>query len=755
MAGVSWELRESFYELNHRLVQCYEADILAMQEEVQRLSDLLPLPSSKTLPAVPVTAPMQPRSSTGPSVPTATPRFQPRMGTGQSRAGRTLGPPLPEGEVQILDFGMQAGGLWQSEAFQEDLQACMIQKRQMDLVLSQMSDRDRSPAPCAGEKSETAQQSSGEGSDDATATARTKEKFFRPRAFWLETEAENEEARVRNRVAAQAKRPSIQTAASLSDVLAPQAQSSCSACFHKLQHPGSWIRAWWDTFGMLLLTYDVVVIPLRVFDINESVALEVMFWVAHIYWNLAIPVSFVTGYEVEGILVMDLKKTIRNYAFSWFPFDLALVSLDWFLVAAGDGGSAGVARLSRTARSLRFLRLFRLGRVAKVGSLITSLQDQLTSRVANIQYSIFKLLLQLLLCNHIIACLWFLIGDQDADADEDPRDSWLVVSQLKKRSVSYQYFTSLHWAYAQLGVDQSEIEAVNLQERIFSVIISIVALINFSTMVSSMTSLLASLQKLKNDELEQFSLLRRYLRYNNITPDLSHRVTRFLQHTFDLKHRAISKDVQIPILDMLSKPLQDELQLQRHVESFNENEFLRKLLENMDDLIHRVVCDVATNCLTHVVLALDDVVFAAGSVATAAYFISDGQCHYDCQAYPKSVKLCNLWVAEICLWAPWIHLGHLVSQDISRLFILEVTKFAECIGKDQKSRKLAMQHAREVVSRLEGPHHFSDLPWKSRQVDPSRAGTDTETTAVKLGSRWFPCGRVGQQGFSKVVPDRD
>lgn len=39
------------------------------------------------------------------------------------------------------------------------------------------------------------------------------------------------------------------------------------------------------------------------------------------------------------------------------------------------------------------------------------------------------------------------------------------------------------------------------------------------------------------------------------------------------------------------------------------------------------------------VLASDDVVFAAGSVATAAYYISDGQCHY------------------MCLWAPWIHLG--------------------------------------------------------------------------------------------------
>lgn len=56
----------------------------------------------------------------------------------------------------------------------------------------------------------------------------------------------------------------------------------------------------------------------------------------------------------------------------------------------------------------------------------------------------------------------------------------------------------------------------------------------------------ASLQKLKNDEVEQFGLLRSYLSYNNIDQDLSHRVTRFLQHAFDLKNRAISKDVARP-----------------------------------------------------------------------------------------------------------------------------------------------------------------------------------------------------------------
>ena len=74
-------------------------------------------------------------------------------------------------------------------------------------------------------------------------------------------------------------------------------------------------------------------------------------------WHLDCFWIFNFGYGLLcSFLVRDMDRTFPVLVSGWFPFDLALVSLDWFLLAAGDGGSAGVARLSRTARSLRFLR---------------------------------------------------------------------------------------------------------------------------------------------------------------------------------------------------------------------------------------------------------------------------------------------------------------------------------------------------------------------------------------------------------------
>eukprot|EP00913_Durusdinium_trenchii_P002835 g2623.t1 len=331
-----------------------------------------------------------------------------------------------------------------------------------------------------------------------------------------------------------------------------------------------------------------------------------------------------------------------------------------------------------------------------------SVKDQLSSRMSNIQYGIVRIVFQLLLSNHIIACLWFLLG-----SEENPDSTWVEQMQLKSKPAEFQYTTSLYWAFSQLGVGQTEIEAVNLHERIFSIVISFLALINFSTMVSSMTSLLESLRKLKDEETEpgstdlfpfdcqlqtsenawssrhrlfycrkeQFSLLRRYLASNSIDPDLSLRITSFLQHSFSLKKKATSKD--------------------------------GLLLESEDYNTRRVLCKMATQ-LQHSVLALDDVVFSAQSMANSCFYVAEGNCSYEQQDLAP-LMLCGTWAAEMCLWTPWIHTGHLVSKDISRLITLEVTSFCECISRDRGVWSLAANYAQRFVGELNEEGHWSDL----------------------------------------------
>ncbi|CAK9011667.1 unnamed protein product [Durusdinium trenchii] len=71
--------------------------------------------------------------------------------------------------------------------------------------------------------------------------------------------------------------------------------------------------------------------------------------------------------------------------------------------------------------------------------------------------------------------------------------------------------------------------------------------------------------------------------------------------------------------------------------------------------------------------------------------------------------LCGTWAAEMCLWTPWIHTGHLVSKDISRLITLEVTSFCECISRDRGVWSLAANYAQRFVGELNEEGHWSDL----------------------------------------------
>ena len=66
----------------------------------------------------------------------------------------------------------------------------------------------------------------------------------------------------------------------------------------------------------------------------------------------------------------------------------------------------------------------------------------------NGRYSIFKILLQLILSNHLIACFWFLLGDEGSIGEVPTEEvsthaSWVDALQLKDTSVAYQLLASV------------------------------------------------------------------------------------------------------------------------------------------------------------------------------------------------------------------------------------------------------------------------------------------------------------------------
>lgn len=62
---------------------------------------------------------------------------------------------------------------------------------------------------------------------------------------------------------------------------------------------------------------------------------------------------------------------------------------------------------------------------------------------------------------------------------------WAVrLPDLADKSLGYQYTTTLHWALCQLGMGSNIIEVTNVLERLFGILVVLVAMVTFSPLIS-------------------------------------------------------------------------------------------------------------------------------------------------------------------------------------------------------------------------------------------------------------------------------
>ena len=136
-----------------------------------------------------------------------------------------------------------------------------------------------------------------------------------------------------------------------------------------------------------------------------------------------------------------------------------------------------------------------------------------------------------MILNHLIACAWFGVSRLSTD-------NWVLDSNIEEEWMGHQYLVCLNWAFAQLGVGSSSAKPTNSLEFAFCILITFRSLITSSTLISTVSNLMAGLSKIKEDENTEFRLLRCYLSHNDIQPELGQKVTQFLQHQYTLRQEA-------------------------------------------------------------------------------------------------------------------------------------------------------------------------------------------------------------------------
>lgn len=404
-------------------------------------------------------------------------------------------------------------------------------------------------------------------------------------------------------------------------------------------HPFSKSRTVWDLVGMLLCIHDLAMLPMQVFVLPDSYQAfrDVYDVIAASFWTLDLLVSFFTGVMTpEGLVEMRLQHIARHYIRSWFSIDLIIAAGDWLTLVLNTFRGQVLRVGKASTRTLRALRLFRL---PKVGIAINELLGSINSEKMSTVIGVLRLLVLITIVNHYIACLWWWLSQQTEQR------SWQD-EFLPEPSLGYAYSTALHWALTQFTPASMEVVPVNVYERIFVCTVIIMAMVVFSSFVSSITQAMTHMRSVHARKLAQQSTVRKFFLTHNICRDLARRVKHFIKQHDLLSGRRI-KVTDVDTFNLLPRLIQEELREEAFLPILRSHPLFRLSASTCP----RAMRQVCTSAVEEISMMPMEELFWHLDV-NKMIFVVDGTlqyCHTDSDE-PVFVES-GEWACEECLWA--------------------------------------------------------------------------------------------------------
>mmetsp|Transcript_113683 Transcript_113683/g.345850 ORF Transcript_113683/g.345850 Transcript_113683/m.345850 type:complete len:595 (-) Transcript_113683:119-1903(-) len=453
-----------------------------------------------------------------------------------------------------------------------------------------------------------------------------------------------------------------------------ETRSCLARCIMK---PNSPRRLVWDLFSCFMVCYDVVTIPLMVFEPEDSMLVLIMDVATTAFWSLDLPCSFLTGYYSEGSVEMRPRAIARQYLASWFVFDVCINIIDWaFLYASSLGRQStavGFLRVGKTGRITRILRAIRLLRFVKLQRVLHEVLELINSAYVRASFNIFITVIIIITVNHYFACGWYLIGKTAWDSGQT---NWIVESDIAGADQLYSYMTSLHWSLTQFTPASMEVRPFNLTERIYSITVLLCAMACFSSFVGTISTGITQLRKLQSDKATTKVGLRRYFLENKVSIELGQHIWSFLKSNH-FQHKKRTHTQEIEVLKFLPPPLKKKLRQELYAPYITRVPFFYHYTaitsEGLIEICYRAVSETAIAC--------NDIVFSEGRVAEHIFFVASGILDYHHTSVVLRRQLTSgLWACEPVLWLQWMHCASLQARTPCELIQVESRAFRDIMG---------------------------------------------------------------------------
>eukprot|EP00929_Paragymnodinium_shiwhaense_P088753 TRINITY_DN4906_c0_g1_i2.p1 TRINITY_DN4906_c0_g1~~TRINITY_DN4906_c0_g1_i2.p1 ORF type:complete len:902 (+),score=121.85 TRINITY_DN4906_c0_g1_i2:87-2792(+) len=461
--------------------------------------------------------------------------------------------------------------------------------------------------------------------------------------------------------------------------------------------PHSSKRIGWSCIGLVLMLYDLVTIPLQVFDFRENFVSIGMGWISQIFWSCDMIISFVSGYYVNSNLEMRLSRTVRHYLSSWFIFDAIVVFPMWLLLVADS--NAAILKNARVLRYLRMARVIRLLRLAKFNMHLQEALAHVNSQTLLVSLGMVKLMIYLMLVSHVNACLWFAVGDLD-------ERGWTTKFGVQTKPNSehpggYRYLMSMHWALTQFQGTSDVLPGDTVLERVYCVFAVIASLLILSSFVSTLTNMMMQLQQMSAEKNKNFRKVIQYLNYNECSHALTIRVKKYVDWREKIFSRICDDSM---VASILPDQFMMDIHFERRAPQLRAHVFFGQFV-NVYPRLTRRLCHVA---LKPSMPAPMECLFVSAEIAHKMYFVIDGELAY-AMILRVGEAVAQLGeeligkgrqVSEQVLWTNWLHKGECSATEYCSLLSLCPLDFNAVVENHPQAYLSCVLYARRVVRGL-------------------------------------------------------
>lgn len=464
-------------------------------------------------------------------------------------------------------------------------------------------------------------------------------------------------------------------------------------------NPDSNTRIIWDLLSLVMVVYDMIMVPLFVFNLPENTFLSFMDWTTRLFWTSDIGWSCCTGIVLhDGSVQYGQKDILKRYIKTWLVMDLFIVGSDWVSLIVSSNGM----EVSKLARIFRIVRVIRLLRLVRMQEIIANIMERAQSEQIIYLMHLLKLLIIMAAVCHFIACGWWGIGARTSGSD-----SWATVYAFRDNTIEDQYLVSLQWALSQFAGVSSEVSPACALERLYSVAMCLLCYFGGLVMLSTLTSSLTQQYIIGGSGARQMATLKKYLKQNNVPKNVTKRVCRNAKH-------AVSGDLTpdaVELLNVISEPLKVEMHFEIYSRVLRWHHFFNDLLLQGSQVM-RPVCHRA---MSVILLASGDIVFNLGEEPPdpKMYMVVSGTLEYTDSYGEVTAVEEKAPVSEACLWTNWRHRGTLTANSDVKMAMLDALAFQDIckrnMRKNNDSTLVIMQYAANYVAELKRQQTLSDL----------------------------------------------